>query len=198
VLCPALCGNCPAGIVTFIDFSNLPPDVHDIVDAGRPYPPDDSTLLLGVKTVEVTAPPGADLLGCWSVCETASIGPANGIASITDHGGGQFAITLARPITTGAVTKITYAGNGAFARYIAHPANLNVDGFANATDVEALVNALKGTASLPAGLLSGDVNRGGVTSGADVLDAVGLLIGEGDYTVGNNSPKPVPNINCPP
>lgn len=137
------------------------------------------------------------MIGCWTVCETASNGAANGIANITDNGGGQFTITLARPITSRAVTKITYKGSGAFSRYIAHPANLNLDGFANATDVDALVKALKGETPLPVGLLSGDVDFSGAVTGADVLDTVGLLIGEGDYPFGNNSPKPVPNVNCP-
>jgi len=199
VLCPALCGNCPAGTVTFNDLPPEKPEMTDILDAGRPFPPDDSTNRLGVKTIEVTAPPGADLLGCWSVCETVAAGAANGIANITDNGGGQFTINLARPITTGAVTKITYLGNGSFARYIAHPANLNVDGSANATDVGVLVNALEGTAPLPLGLLSGDVDRSGAVTPADVLDAVGLLIGEGayPYTIDNPTLKPVPNVNCP-
>jgi hypothetical protein len=190
-LCPLLCGNCPAGTVTF----NSPPP--GILDARRPFPPGDHTQLLGIDTIEVTAPAGADLIGCWTVCETASNGAANGISSITDNGGGQFTITLARPITSRAVTKITYVGNGTFARYIAHPANLNVDGFANVTDVQTLVIALNGGPPLPGGLLSGDVDRSGAITGADILDEVGLLIGEGDYPNGNNSPKPVPNVNCP-
>jgi len=193
VLCPALCGNCPAGTVTF----NSPPP--GILDAARPFPPGDATALLGIDTIQVTAPPGANQLGCWSVCETASNGPANGIADITDNGGGLFTIKLARPITPGAVTKLTYKGNSPydFVRYFAHPANLNLDGFANVSDVDALVTALKGGTPLPGGLLSGDVNRSGATSGADVLDAVGLLIGEGHYTIWNNTAKPVPNANCP-
>jgi len=191
VLCPVLCGNCPTGVVTF----NSPPP--GILDAARPFLPGDATKRFGIDTIQVTAPAGANLLGCWSVCETASNGPANGIADITDNGGGQFTITLAHPITPGAVTKITYAGNGTFARYIAQPANLNTLGTANATDIDTLVNALNGTAPLPAGLLSGDVDRSGAITGADVLDAVGLLIGEGAYTVWLNSPLPLPNVNCP-
>jgi hypothetical protein len=193
VLCPVPCGNCPAGTVTF----NSPPP--GILDAGRPYPPTDATQLLGIQTIQVTAPTGANLLGCWSVCETASNGPANGIAGITDNGGGQFTIQLARPITLGAVTKLTYKGNSPYdiAHYIAHPANLNVDGYANVTDVLALVNALDGSAPLPVGLLSGDVDRSGAVTAADILDLVGLLNGEGAYTIWNNSPKPVPNVNCP-
>jgi hypothetical protein len=192
VLCPALCGACSAGTVTF----NSP--TPGILDAGRPYPPGDATQLLGIDTIQVTAPAGANLLGCWSVCETASNGPANGIAGITDNGGGQFTIQLARPITTGAVTKITYAGNLLmFARYIAHPANLNVDGFANTTDVQALVNALNGGTPLPVGLLSGDVDRSGAVTAADILDLVGLLNGEGAYAIWNNTAKPAPNVNCP-
>lgn len=191
MLCPALCGNCPSGTVTF---SSPPPG---ILDAARPFPPGDATQRFGIDTIRVTAPTGANLLGCWSVCETASNGPANGIADITDNGGGQFTIKLARPITPGAVTKITYGGNGTFARYIAHPGNLNLDGFANVTDIDAFVKALNGEAPLPAGLLSGDVNRSGAITGADVLDAVGLLIGEGDYTIWNNTAKPTPNVSCP-
>lgn len=191
VLCPVLCGNCPVGAVTF----NSP--LPGILDASRPFPPSDATQLLGIDTIQVTAPAGADLVGCWTLCDTASPATANGVASVTDNGGGQYTIKLARPITAGAVTKITYAGTSTFARYIAHPANMNVDGFANATDVIALVNALNGTAPLPIGLLSGDVDRSGAVTPADLLDLVGLLNGEGDYTIWNNTPKPAPNANCP-
>lgn len=191
VLCPALCGNCPAGAVTF----NSP--LPGVLDAARPFPPSDATQLLGIDAVRVTAPLGADVLGCWAFCETASTGAANGIANITDDGGGQFTIQLARPITSKAVTKITYAGNGTFARYTAHPANINLDGFANATDVNTFVNILNGTALPPAGLLSLDVDYSGAVTGADLIDLVGLLIGEEQYPVGNNTPKPVPNVNCP-
>jgi hypothetical protein len=191
VLCPALCGGCPSGTVTF----NSP--TPGILDAGRPFPPDDAAHLLGIDTVHVTAPAGSNLLGCWKLCETASSGVANGIASITDDGDGQFTIKLGRPITAGAVTKITYAGTGTSAGYIAHPANLNADGAANSTDVTALVNALNGTAPLPAGLLSGDVDRSGAVTAADILDAVDLLNGEGAYIIWNNTAKPAPNASCP-
>jgi hypothetical protein len=95
------------------------------------------------------------------------------------------------------VTKITYAGNGTSASYIAHPANLNADGAANSADVTALVNALNGTAPLPAGLLSGDVDRSGAVTPADILDAVDLLNGEGAYIIWNNTAKPAPNASCP-
>jgi hypothetical protein len=190
-LCPILCGDCPAGAVAFVD----PPP--GILDAGRPFPPDDAAHLLGIDTVHVTAPAGSNLLGCWKLCETASSGVANGIASITDDGGGQFTIKLGRPITAGAVTKITYADTRTSAGYIAHPANLNADGAANSADVTALVNALNGTAPLPAGLLSGDVDRSGAVTAADILDAVDLLNGEGAYIIWNNTAKPAPNASCP-
>ena len=155
--------------------------------------------MLGIDTIHVTAPPGSDVLGCWTLCETASSGVANGIAGITDDGGGQFTIKLGRPITAGAVTKITYAGtgNGTSASYIAHPANLNANSAANSTDVTALVDALNGTPPLPAGLLSGDVDRSGAVTPADILDAVGLLTGEGAYILWNNTGKPAPNASCP-
>ncbi len=191
ILCPALCGACPTGTVAFYD----PPP--GILDAGRPFPPNDSTQLLGIDTIRVGAPPGADILGCWSVCETTIVGSANGVASVSDNGDGDYTIRLARPITPGAVTKITYAGNGSFARYIAHPANLSATGTASSADVDALVNYLNGTAAHPPGLLSADVNRSGTVTGADILDAVGLLIGEGQYTIWNNSTLPTPNANCP-
>ena len=191
LMCPALCGGCPAGTVTF----NSP--TPGILDAARPFPPDNATQLLGIDTIHVTAPAGSNVLGCWKLCETASSGIANGIASITDVGGGQFTIKLGRPITAGAVTKITYAGTGTSASYVAHPANLNADGTANATDVTALVNALNGTAPLPVGLLSGDVDRSGAVTPADILDAVGLLNGQGAYVIWNNTAKPAPNANCP-
>ncbi len=187
LLCPVLCGNCPTGAVTF----NNP--ASGLLDARRPHVPGAPTQPLGIDTIQISAPFGADKLGCWTLCETASTAAANGISEITDDGGGQYTIHLARPITPGAVTKITYAGNGAFARYIFHPANINTDGFSNSVDITAFVNALNGTTPMPAGLLSGDVNFSGAVTGADLLDLVGLLNGQG-FASWNNTAKPV---GCP-
>ncbi|MEK6800164.1 MAG: hypothetical protein AABZ12_14475 [Planctomycetota bacterium] len=191
-LCPQLCGpNCPLGTVSFVD------PAAGAVDARRSFDPLTGTPLLGVDTIYVNGPPGA-VIECWSLCETASTGTANTIAGVTEVAG-AYTITLGRPMTPGAVTRISYTNfNGAATagHFTTHPGNANGDGTANAGDASALVAALGGGA-LPWGMLSKDIDHSGAFTPMDLLDAVNLLAGSGAYPVWNNTSKPAAAPTCP-
>ncbi len=191
VLCPVLCGNCPAGTVSFVD----PPT--GVVDARRPNTPQSATPIVGIDMLLVTAPAGADNPSCWSLCETSSTGTANGVIGVTDNGDGQFTVQLARSITPGALTKVTYMGSNTTATLIYHPSNVNGVGGANQTDVANLVAAFDGTFVVPWGMYSLDIDRSGMPTPADIIEAGALLIGEGAYPTWNGTAQPAPNANCP-
>ncbi len=190
-LCPILCGSCPTGVVTFLD----PP--NPVTDARRPHTAQSTTPPLGIERLRVAAPAGADNVGCWRLCETAATSSPNGIAAIHNVGGGQYDVILARAITAGAVTKVTYLGTNTTIVLTSHPSNSNNDGLANGLDIVHLTDALNGFVALAFGLYSGDIDGSGMVTGADLLEAGGLLTGQGQYAVWNGTSKPTTNVNCP-
>jgi len=192
ILCPATCGGCASGAFSFDD----PPAVT--VDARRPSTAKSATPMVGIDTLHVTASSGADNVNCWRFCETNPGGSPNGIVGFADNvGSSSLTVSLARPTAPGTLSKVTYLGTNSTAMLIGHPANVNGDGFANNADVQFLVNALNGSDTLPAGLYSGDIDRSGVITGADLLELVGLLNGEGVHQVWNTTARPAPNASCP-
>ena len=183
---PTPCG-CPAGPVQWID----PP--NGVVDAGRPYLPADPSTAMGIDHLTLQAPPGANQLECWDLCETKSLGVPNSMTRVSSLGGGMLEITLARAITPGAATTITYNGDPTTTGvFISHPANVNGDSATSPVDLLDLIDTLNGVRILPWGLRSGDIDRSGLVAPADILEEVDLLNGAGSYDVWNGTPRPDP------
>gem|GEM_PF-5788648 len=210
---------CPSGEVKWID----PP--LNTVDAGRPWSPEDPThSQLGINKITVQVIPdgvqaggSAASLACWEICEN---NPLNGTpVAITEIGAGPdntVEIHLSRPLTAHAATTIEYLGNGAtqdFSRIITHPGN--VDGGISVSpqsDIFAagsLTNIVTRFRFLFPGdppftidfPLQGepyslDIDRSGVITPLDLLDAVDLLNGRGEYPEENATPLPSSPI-CP-
>ncbi len=190
-LCSELCAApaCPSGSVTFID------PVPGTVDARQAHSETDVSARRGLRTFVVSAPTGAeDPADCWSVsCETIEEGGPNQIESVVDNGGGAFTITLMRPISAGAVTRITYTDSDSLAtsgRFLSHSANVNADAQANFADVSALVLILEGSALPVYGLISADVDFSGVLTGKDLLRLGDLLNGGFPFASWINTPLP--------
>ncbi len=162
---------CPTGPITFDPLAGT-------VDARYPYDPADvSQVSAGISTITVQGPAGA-LESCWSFCETAPDGAANGIASVSENNG-TYTIELIRPITTGACSTLTYTDDAAtanMASFISHPSNVDANGIADQADVSELINILNGSPAAY-GLYSSDVNRSGETNAADLLAVIDLLNG---------------------
>lgn len=192
-LCGSLCRlNCPAGAVTWVN----PP--NGVVDAGRPFDPAIPSQILGINQIIATAPSDADPR-CWTLCETDSVGSANGITNVLETSG-TYTLMLARAISPGAVTTISYTNinNAAtVGRFTSHPANVDGAGFAEVLDVSTLVAAMAGTATLPWGVFSSDIDRSTEFTPLDILGAIDLLNGAGTYTVWNGSIKPSSQPFCP-
>ena len=174
------CPPCPIGPVTFLD------PVDGTVDARQPHPPDDDSIFLGIDSLLVEAPTGAAIWGCWSLCETASTGVDNDIAEIMDNGDGTFTILLDRPLTPEAVTVITYTdadGVQTHGTFFTHPGNVDGNGFAEVTDVPAIINAISGVPA-PYGMYSVDADHSGSLTAADILRVIDLLNGADAFSPG--------------
>lgn len=197
--------NCPAGEMTITS----PP--NGVVDAGRPSDPNNAALLQGINTITATAPHAA-LASCFTLCDTAFPVPvpANSVVSAVEvedppgSGTYKYTITLARPITAGALTTLTYTdvhGLKSSGRFNSHPANVNADLFAQSfppSDVEFLLDALNGAATLPWGSYSGDVDRSAGVTAADILEEIDLLNGAGVYIPWEGTSNPSSSPFCPP
>lgn len=190
-VCGHLCRDaCPVGAVAFLT------PASGAVDARFPHSLTSANPKFGINTFTVSAPQDAED-SCWTVCDTANSG--NSITSVTEAAG-TYTITLANPIPAGAVTTLTYTATDMTrtrGQFIFHPGNVNAVNTAGTQDVLDLIGALRGSFSLPYGLLSGDIDRSGVTTAIDVLAAIDILSGAGAFQVWNNTPKPSLGQLCP-
>lgn len=186
---------CPAAEI----LASLP--ASGLVDARQPSPPS-GTPLQGIGSVtepiQVQLPAGmTEAEDCFELCESTDGGlGANSIAMAQHAGGGLYNITLARPITPGGVTTISYLGGMGHVAYTWHPSNANADSTAAPTDILFLIDTLNGAQAPPHGLYSQDIDRSGVAGPSDILRLIDLLNGADAYPVWNGTPRPV-NTKCP-
>jgi len=162
--------DCPAAPVDWL----TPPT--DSVDARRAHPPGNALHPEGIQALTVSLPPGA-VDGCFSLCETAVDTSANGILNVVENPPGDYTVKLARPITSNAKTTITYTdhhGQTSHLRLAAHPGNVNADQFSTNQDLARLTAALVGTYTLPFGVYSGDIDRSGMITAADLLALIDI------------------------
>lgn len=171
------------------------------VDARQPSAVDDGDERYGLGTGADPILITLDQAGspeCFSVCENVvdlDLGP-NTIVQVTDMGGGTYAVELSHPITPGGVTTIAYEGDGSFARFTAHPGNVEATGTVSGESVRAMVDFLDGNATSPHGALSEDIDRNGSTEPEDLLRLIDLLNGGGLYQTWNGTSLPI-NTECP-
>ena len=195
----ALCGDlcvppvCPSGEVVFVD----PP--NGVVDARQPHPPADATTAQGISILSVIAPAGAEAR-CFTLCETANTGAPNEITRVSGSSG-AYNLRLARAITPGAVTTLTYTDNAGLATtatFTSHPGNINGDSTISPIDVLTLTNVITGAGSaLPWGLYSGDIDHSGGISPSDILRVIDLFNGGDLFDPTFNTPRPTAGGVCP-
>jgi hypothetical protein len=155
--------------------------------------------LFGIRTIVASGPQGAEP-SCWSLCETTNGGLGDNAITNVVEAVGVYTLTLARPITAGAATTITYTNDinaRTTATFISHPANANGNATSTAGDVLDLIQALRGVVILPSGMFSQDIDKSGLIGPPDVLEALDLLNGSDAYAVWNNTPRPTAAPFCP-
>jgi hypothetical protein len=170
---------CLPGEFTWID---PPPGV---VDARRPYPPGDPRRLEGIDALVALGPEGADIPECWSLCETGHHGWPNEIAGVVGGEDGTYTVILERPLSPGAVTRITYTdftGSQSTWAFTAHPGNVRAGDSSYAGGISFLIAVLNGPTapypvSAPYGEYSTDCDHSGTTGPADILCLIDLLNG---------------------
>lgn len=171
------------------------------IDARQPSAPSNPLPRLGIGSSEEPIVITLGVAGaeeCFSLCETAtdSVLGANGITSVHDLGGGVYEIVLDHAITAGAVTTISYIGNGDYIEYTSHPANVNADSASGPPDILYLIDVLNGVATAPHGLYSVDVDHSDSAEPPDILRVIDLLNGAGVFNSWLNTNLPV-NTSCP-
>lgn len=192
---------CPDATIAMAD----PPS--GTVDARQPHPMNSPNLRQGIgatgfpgilaEPIHIQLSPAvAGAEGCFSLCESAAdpLGP-NGIASVVYHGSGVYQINLNRAISMGAVTKITYEGDGSFITYASHPANVNSDTISSPLDILTLIDGLNGVHVPPLTPYQCDLDRTLVCSPADIITLIDMLNGAGGFESWLNVGRPVDT--CP-
>jgi hypothetical protein len=191
--CEPTVPSCPdgRGIVTFIN----PPD--NVVDARQPRNVDGGPLL-GIDSFRLRAPEGADP-ACFEICETNTGGlPPNAITGVQYDGDGIYMVQLARPITPGAVTTLTYMGGvGVTGTFTYHPGNANGDTTVSVFDILAIIDYLNRVATPPWGPFSTDIDRSGVFLSFDILRLIDVFNGAGELDPWNGTPRPTNGGVCP-
>lgn len=183
-LCPDLCGwlDCPNTSVAWLD----PPD--GAVDTRQPFPPTDAGERQGIRSFLVEAPPEAANLACWELSETAGDGSANRVVSASVEPDVGVRVVLERPITIGAVTTLTYRGDGSSANFTAHPANVNADAVADSADVTAFIDCCLNQQCSPTMLVEKayrcDIDHTGKVGPSDLMRLIDLLTGSEAFTPG--------------
>jgi hypothetical protein len=184
------CLDCPSGEVLWID----PPS--GTVDARRPHPPGMPEQSGGIDRLVVEAPPGAGP-SCWSVCEGPGALEPNSVVSVEYNGSIGATLYLNRPMTAGAVTRVTFLGmESQTADFIAHAGNVNADTVTSPLDVLALIDALNGVVEPAWGSYSTDIDHSGISAPLDILALIDLLNGAGGDSAWNGTPMP-PQPDCP-
>jgi hypothetical protein len=168
------------------------------VDARQPHWPSDAGELQGIDRIIVDAPGCTANVNCWTLSDTSTASPGNEITNVLINPDRTVTIQLLRPITPGAVTTLTYKGNGTSAQFTSHPGNVNGDGQSNAGDITAMIDILNGILDPRWGPYSADVDHSGRTGPADILRVIDLLTGGGAFAPGwNDSVRPINDGICP-
>ena len=142
---------------------------------------------------------------CFSLCETDDGGDANSIVDVVETqvagGSGTYTLTLARPITPGAVTTLTYTDNGLTSQtgtFTAHPANVDADGMAGGLDIMEMIDCcLNGTCTPAWGDYSCDIDGSGDAHPPDLIGLLDLLNGAGPLNPWNATALPSAQGICP-
>ena len=161
---------------------------------------------LGIRTLKFEGPPEIDR-ACFELCETEIQLVGNQVVGFLefsiDATTSSYTLSLDRPITTGAVTTITYTADDTStttAMLVSHPGNVNGDTISSAADVESMLAVLEGIdpgANAPWGMRSTDVDRTGVVRSSDILALIDVLNGAAVLDPWMDSPRPSTDGICP-
>jgi Zn-dependent metalloprotease len=172
------CAKCPEGDIQWVE----PQD--GVIDARQARSIEDGSPQ-GIDNIVALGPSGAEP-GCWSLCETATDGTANFVAGSSELDPGTYLIELDRPLTPGAVTKITYtsgAGVVTAGAFISLPGDSNGDTVSNTADIANLADCcLDGACSASPEAHACDMDRSETVTAEDLLRQIDLFNGAGQFS----------------
>jgi hypothetical protein len=190
--------RCPNAELSFLD----PPS--GVVDARRPSTAGNPGSTDGIDRIVLSGASGAADTDCWSICETANIGTPNEITHITTDDEATFTLRLARPVTAGAVTTVTYTDHSCgstVGAFTSHPANVNGDGVADGADVTAFVGCCLNQQCTPEMSAQKtyrcDIDQNGTIAPTDLLREIDLLNGAETHNAWLGTSKPSADGICP-
>ncbi len=188
--------NCPAAALV-----DIRPE-SGIVDARQPSPHQDDSLAArtGIGSSDEPIQVNLGVTGaagpCFTLCETmpdVDLGE-NEVLSAVEEPEGVYTVVLARPITSGAVSVLSYDG-AAIATYVSHPGNSDAGPKCDGDDVEFLGKVLIDGDDAPYEEYSYDMNHNGAGDLGDVLAAINLINGAEEYAEWGGSDLPT-NTTC--
>ncbi len=163
------------------------------IDARRPHDPNDTAIIYGWDSVEMTFPGNAAgvLAEEFVVVQsgtTAGVAPVIDSIDVLDDQ--RIRINLDKPIEPGTWTSIIHSSSQTRVDLGFMPADVDGDTVSAPSDILALVDALNGVGD-PLELWSIDVDRSGIAGPPDILDVVDLLNGAGMFDAYLNQRLPV-------
>ncbi|MEK6800077.1 MAG: hypothetical protein AABZ12_14025 [Planctomycetota bacterium] len=199
------CEACPAATLNSADPPNRTVDARQPYAADAPLPRqgigspgEPGSVREAIRVLLIPRLAGAE--HCFELCETSAdptLG-ANNIQTTTYQGNGIYELVLDHAVPAGQATTISYRGDGSFVEYRPHPANVNGDVQANATDVQKLIDCcLRNSCIVPWGARSCDIDRSNLVSPLDILTEIGLLIGADAWMPWNGTARPTGGTTCP-
>ncbi|MFQ5591854.1 MAG: hypothetical protein ACE5HE_11880 [Phycisphaerae bacterium] len=195
---PDICDPiCPAGAMDWAAAD--PPD--GVIDGRQPNPLNDITTPLGIDSIVVDGPTGmnkGDI--CFTLCETRVDGQPNRVTRVEEGPAGTYTLTLERPLSAGAVTKITYNADDSTSStgvFRSLPTDSNASARSEVVDITDMVACcLAGDCAPPYGSYSCDINHSGTVTAEDLVRLVDLLHGGDGYAAWRDE-VPYDGGECP-
>lgn len=188
--------------VVFYDPTGVPLWDDNVVVAGIPYGSLGSSLQ-GPKKFLVDVPFGSTISN-WSLCES-EVYMQNGQSDpniitgfyVSETFPDKYILELARPITPGAVTALTFTWmvgpvpqEAVTKWFYYHPGNVSGDSQSNPLDILREIDILNGVISAKHGLYSTDADYSGVANPADILRVIDALNGASENDAWNGTSLP--------
>lgn len=118
--------------------------------------------------------------GAFSTTQSGTPGEPPNVTQVSATSANEVRLTLDRPITPGAWTKIAHPASATEIRLGYLPADVNGDRTSAAPDIVALIDAINGVGS-PRPIWSTDIDRNGATGPPDIITLIDLLNGASGF-----------------
>ncbi len=168
-------------VVSGTPITIVPADPFGLIDARRPFNPEDG-LPVGRQETQVTFSGPVNCLTPldFLVTQQGAAGAAPYVTEVQPINENEVRLLLSGPMADKAWTTFSYPAGGTSTRVGLLPGDVNGDADTGQADLEALIIFLSGEGP-PLSDRFTDINRSNATTPADLLEEIDLLVGAGDY-----------------